>query len=116
MRRLRLMETLEELSDLAALSREKIDSIAREMTLIVNTEDLQVQLGEYYSIVAQSYMGIEAVDEARKYATMADEYWVRYGTEEHDNVLGMQRLWEEIERLELLQRMGPHAREHYEGV
>ncbi|KAL1893333.1 hypothetical protein Sste5346_006511 [Sporothrix stenoceras] len=102
-RRTRLVEIYTTMEDEAAegmLTRDKIETLLAEMMLLINGEDLVPQLCEYYAMIARAYLSIEAFDDARHYAQQSEEYWIRYGTEEHDNVDEVRALWKQIEAKE----------------
>ncbi len=65
-------------------------------------------------VLADAYSRALDFKTAREHAATADELWIRYGTEEHDNVQAMRDLWEEIDRRDLLDLMGPKEKWHYE--
>ncbi len=109
---MRLFELYQELPE--ATTKEAISAAVRELMIIVQTEGLQPQLSELYLMVARAYLNVGEFDDAREYAGTAEEYCIRYGSEEHDNVEGMRELWEDINSAELLTKMGPHEREYYE--
>ncbi|ERS97518.1 hypothetical protein HMPREF1624_05687 [Sporothrix schenckii ATCC 58251] len=98
-RRTRLVEIYTTMEDEAAqglLTRDTIETLLAEMMLLINGEDLVPQLCEYYAMIARAYLSIEAFDDARHYAQQSEEYWIRYGTEEHDNVDAVRALWKQI--------------------
>jgi len=102
-RRTRLVEiytTMEDEASEGMLTRDKIETLLAEMMLLINGEDLVPQLCEYYAMIARAYLSIEAFDDARHYAQQSEEYWIRYGTEEHDNVDEVRALWKQIEARE----------------
>ncbi|CAK7199893.1 hypothetical protein SEUCBS139899_002579 [Sporothrix eucalyptigena] len=102
-RRTRLVEiytTMEDEGAMGMLTRDKIETLLSEMMLLINGEDLVPQLCEYYAMIARAYLSIEAFDDARHYAQQSEEYWIRYGTEEHDNVDEVRALWKQIEAKE----------------
>ncbi|CAK7236076.1 hypothetical protein SCUCBS95973_009482 [Sporothrix curviconia] len=102
-RRTRLVEiytTLEGEAYEGMLTRDKIETLLAEMMLLINGEDLVPQLCEYYAMIARAYLSIEAFEDARHYAQQSEEYWIRYGTEEHDNVDGVRTMWKMIEDAE----------------
>lgn len=82
------------------LTREKIETLFNEMMMLINGEDLAPQLCEYYAMVARAYLSIEAFEDARYFAQRSEEFWIRYGSEEHDNVDEVRALWKSIERKE----------------
>ncbi len=117
MRRMRLMEIYDAIRDQSKpMSPQEIEAIETEMMIIIRHEDLQMQLSEYYMVLADAYARALVFDKARQYAAMAEELWIRYGTEEHENVAGMRALWEDIDQRELAERMGPKEKWFYEVV
>ena len=102
-RRTRLVEIYTTMDSDAAeglLTRDKVETLLAEMMLLINGEDLVPQLCEYYAMIARAYLSIEAFEDARHYAQQSEEYWIRYGTEEHDNVDEVRALWQQIEAKE----------------
>ncbi|CAK7234580.1 hypothetical protein SBRCBS47491_008995 [Sporothrix bragantina] len=102
-RRTRLVEiytTLEDEAYEGLLTRDKIEALVSEMMLLINGEDLVPQLCEYYAMIARAYLSIEEFEDARYYAQQSEEYWIRYGTEEHDNIEGVRALWKQIDDAE----------------
>lgn len=102
-RRTRLVEIYTTMDSDAAeglLTRDKIETLLAEMMLLISGEDLVPQLCEYYAMISRAYLSIEAFDDARHYAQQSEEYWIRYGTEEHDNIDEVRALWKLIEAKE----------------
>lgn len=110
-RRVRLIEIFQELD--RATSRDAIESLVTEVGILAPQEDLQPQLAEYYMKAAVAFLDADALDRARDMAEKSEEYWVRYGTEEHEGIVPMRELWAEIEHAEALVAQGPRPREYY---
>ncbi len=103
MRRTRLIEiygALESETAEGTLVRDKIDKLYNEMMLLINGEDLAPQLCEYYAVLARAYLSIDDFEDARYFAQQSEEYWIRYGTEDHENVDGVRELWQQIKEKE----------------
>jgi len=113
MRRMRLMEIFNHLQDIPSLNKGEIEATEREMMILIQQENLQQQLTELYGLMAKAYNALFEFDLAREYATKSEELWIRYGTENHDNVDGIKKLWEEIEQNEKLMTMGPKEKWFY---
>ena len=68
--------------------------------MLIELEELHPQLVEYYVQFAKAYMMINDLKKARHYIKKADEMWLFYGGEEHENVEGMKELWATLEEAE----------------
>jgi hypothetical protein len=114
MRRVRLHEIAQALMNYDELRRDTVDDLARELNVVVQAEGVPLMFCEYYMAVARAYMVVHAFPEAREHVRLAEEYWVRYGTEEHENVEGVRELKAELARQEQIYNQGPHPRWWYE--
>ena len=114
-RRVRLHEIFQALYDHSELTKSKVDDLLNEMMIIIQGEGLQLQLCEFYIGVARAYAAVGAFKEAREHAALSEEYWIRYGSEEHENVEGMKDLWRELDLAEKKAAWGPKPREYYFG-
>jgi len=112
-RRVRLHEIFQALYEHGDITPRKVDNLVNEMNIIVQAEGLQLQLCELYTAVARSYAAARDFEHAREYAAMSEEYWIRYGTEEHENVDGIKELWRDLAELEKADRWGPKERSYY---
>ena len=112
-RRVRLHEIYQSLFEYEENTVEKIHGLVREMMIIIQAEGLQTQLCEFYAAIARSYAAAGAIKEARENAALSDEYWVRYGGEEHENIEGQKELWRDIRTEELKLLWGPKERSYY---
>ncbi|KAK4194373.1 hypothetical protein QBC40DRAFT_319889 [Triangularia verruculosa] len=101
-RRDRILEIYETLSKAAELgSVERVDQLVQETMLLIEKEELQPQLVEYYAHFARAYIEINELKKAREYIQRADKMWLLYGGEEHENVAGMAELWKLLEEAEM---------------
>jgi len=53
---------------------------------------------EYYETFARAYLDIGDLDKVWRFANLADKAWMFYGGEEHENLEGMKKLREDIQR------------------
>ena len=111
MRRVRLIEIFEELD--RATERDTVEGLVTEVDILAPQEDLQPQLAEYYMKASVAFLDSKALDRAREMAEKSEEFWIRYGTEEHDGVSSLRELWAEIRHAEELAAQGPHPRDYY---
>ncbi|KAK0702557.1 hypothetical protein B0T21DRAFT_321423 [Apiosordaria backusii] len=101
-RRERILEIYQTLSKAADLeSVERVDQLVKEAILLIEREELQPQLVEYYAHFARAYIEINELKKAREYIHRADDMWLLYGGEEHENVEGMAELWKLLEEAEM---------------
>jgi len=112
-RRVRLHEVFQALHDHADITEQKVDDLVREMNIIIQAEGLQLQLCELSAAVARAYAAAGALGPAREHAALSEEYWIRYGTEEHENIEGVKELWRELAQAEKRSHMGPKPRSFY---
>jgi hypothetical protein len=82
-----------------SLPRERIDALVAETRKLIEEEQLDPQLVEYYQVFARVYLALGDGRRAREYIRAAEEKWVLYEGEEHSNVEGIRALWEEVEGL-----------------
>ncbi len=75
----------------------KMDEMVQEMEYLIAKEELWPLFCEYYVVVARAYMNNGDLKNARKYAQIADDLWVKYGGENHENVEEMQELWRDLD-------------------
>jgi hypothetical protein len=99
-RRVRLLEIHNTLQQAEGLSYGRIGELVREAMMLIEQEELDPQLVEYNEVFARAFMEKNDFETARKYATMAEDLWIYYGGEEHDNVEGIRELWQAIEEAE----------------
>lgn len=111
MRRVRLIEIFEELD--RATERDTVEGLVTEVDILAPQEDLQPQLAEYYMKASVAFLDSKALDRAREMAEKSEEFWIRYGTEEHDGVSSLRELWAEIRHAEELAAQGPQPRDYY---
>lgn len=69
---------------------------------MINKEELYPQLVEYYERFGRAYIATGDLERARYFVTLADEMWVLYGGEEHENIEGMRELWKTLQDIERL--------------
>ncbi|KAK5661804.1 hypothetical protein OQA88_9906 [Cercophora sp. LCS_1] len=84
----------------STLAKERIDMIVREALALIEKEELDPQLVEYHQMFARAYMSVNEVKLARKHIKLADTKWTLYEGEEHSNIEGIKKLWQEVEELE----------------
>ncbi|KAK1829342.1 hypothetical protein QBC39DRAFT_384222 [Podospora conica] len=82
-----------------SLPRERVDALVAETRGLIDDEQLDPQLVEYYQVFARVYLALGDGRRAREYVRAAEEKWVLYEGEEHSNVEGIRGLWEEVELL-----------------
>ncbi|KAK3984254.1 hypothetical protein QBC44DRAFT_388955 [Cladorrhinum sp. PSN332] len=100
-RRERILEIHQILSKASDMQNtRRVDELVREATTLIELEELHPQFVEYYQQFAKAYMMINELKKAREYVKMADEMWLFYGGEEHENVEGMKELWAMLEEAE----------------
>ncbi|KAK4458991.1 hypothetical protein QBC42DRAFT_308172 [Cladorrhinum samala] len=100
-RRERILEIHQLLSKASDIqSSRRIDQLVKEATTLIELEELHPQLVEYYVQFAKAYMMINDLKNGRHYIKKADEMWLFYGGEEHENVEGMNELWATLEEAE----------------
>ncbi len=92
-----LAETYEGESEYV-LDEDAIASLAEELVGLVEEEQLWPQLVVFYEVIARAYMEIAEWDSARQYVGLAEERWILYGGEDHDNVDGIRALWAELKQ------------------
>ena len=80
------------------LDEDSIANLAEEMFALVQEEQLWPQLVVFYEVIARAYMEIAEWDSARQYVGLAEERWILYGGEDHDNVDGIRALWAELKQ------------------
>ncbi|KAK4172731.1 hypothetical protein QBC36DRAFT_196300 [Triangularia setosa] len=101
-RRDRILEIYQTLSKAADLeSVERVDQLVREALLLIEKEELQPQLVEYYAHFARAYIETNELKKAREYIQRSDEMWLLYGGEEHENIEEMLELWKLLEEAEM---------------
>lgn len=84
----------------ATLAKERIDMLVREAVALIEKEELDPQLVEYHQMFARAYMSVNEVKLAKKYIRLADAKWTLYEGEEHSNIEGIKKLWQEVKELE----------------
>ncbi|GAB1317486.1 SET domain-containing protein 5 [Madurella fahalii] len=99
-RRERLLELHRTLGQASGLSNQRVDELVLEATMIIQQENLEPQLVEYYQQFARAYMMTNNLKRAREMVTLADQLWLLYGGEEHENVEGLRELWNALEEME----------------
>ncbi|KAK4192324.1 hypothetical protein QBC35DRAFT_374058 [Podospora australis] len=101
-RRERLLEIHQLLNKASELQGgyQRVDELVREALALVDQEELQPQLVEYYQQFAKAYMAIGDLQQAREFVKAADQMWNFYGGEEHENVEGMKELWNTLREAE----------------
>ncbi|KAK0749980.1 hypothetical protein B0T18DRAFT_461872 [Schizothecium vesticola] len=82
-----------------SLPRERIDALVAETRKLIEEEQLDPQLVEYYQVFARVYLALGDGRRVREYIRAAEEKWVLYEGEEHSNIEGIRGLWEEVEGL-----------------
>lgn len=75
---------------------ERVDQLVREAMMLIEKEELQPQLVEYYAHFARAYIELNELKKAGAFIQRADEMWLLYGGEEHENVDGMSELWKQF--------------------
>ncbi|KAK4653763.1 hypothetical protein QC762_509830 [Podospora pseudocomata] len=96
-RRDRILEIYQTLGKAAELgSVERVDQLVREAMMLIEKEELQPQLVEYYAHFARAYIELNELKKAEVFIQKADEMWLLYGGEEHENVDGMSELWKQF--------------------
>jgi len=102
-RRERMFEVHSTLSmaiETSSLSKARIDAIVKEALQIIEIEELDPQLVEYHQLFAKAYMSINEVASARKHIAAAEAKWIYYEGEEHSNIEGLKKLWQDLKDLE----------------
>ena len=103
-RRERLFELHATLSAAAenpeSLPRERIDELVKETLKLIDEEELDPQLVEYYQVFARVYLALGDRRKAKEHIGLAEEKWVWYEGVEHSNIEGIKVLWKELEELE----------------
>ncbi|KAK4161892.1 SET domain-containing protein 5, partial [Cladorrhinum sp. PSN259] len=100
-RRERILEIHQILRKASELqSTRRVDELVREAMTLIELEELHPQLVEYYAQFANAYIMINELKKARDYVQKADDMWLFYGGEEHENVEGMKELWDALEEAE----------------
>lgn len=82
------------------MSDQRVSQLVREAMGIIEQEELQPQLVEYYQQFAKAYMMTGNLRRAREMVSLADELWLVYGGEEHENIEGMRELWDALKEAE----------------
>lgn len=67
---------------------------------LIEQEDLQPQLVEYYQQFAKAYLMRNELNRAREFVLQADSMWRLYGGEQHENIDGIGDLWQALENAE----------------
>jgi hypothetical protein len=93
MRRGRIEEIHAALNDEKGLSQKKISSLTNELLRLIDKEGMLLNLVVYYELIARAYLRIDDFENAKKFVQLAEEWWVHYGGEEHENMEGIQSLW-----------------------
>ncbi|KAG7293717.1 hypothetical protein NEMBOFW57_003774 [Staphylotrichum longicolle] len=88
------------LGQASELTKQRVDELVREALAIIEEEDLQPQLVEYYQQFAKAYLMAKNLEKAREFVAKADKMWRFYGGEEHENLDGMRALWQALEEAE----------------
>lgn len=88
------------LSQATELSTQRIGELILEAVHLIEKEQLEPQLVEYYQQFAKAYMMIRDFRRAREFAALADQMWLFYGGPEHENIEGMRQLWQTLEESE----------------
>ncbi|KAL2256493.1 hypothetical protein VTK26DRAFT_1588 [Humicola hyalothermophila] len=78
----------------------RIGQLVLEAVGLIEKEELEPQLVEYYQQFAKAYIMTGDFGRAREFVKLADQLWVLYGGEEHENVEGMRQLWQALEEAE----------------
>lgn len=82
------------------LDERRVGELVREAMRLIELEELQPQLVEYYEQFARAYLLAGDLERARGFVEKADETWRLYGGEEHENLVGMRELWDTLEEAE----------------
>lgn len=88
------------LDEKASLSPARIDRLVREALDLIELEELDPQLVVYHMVFARAYMMVGDFRLARRFIELAEEKWILYGGEEHDNIEGIRELWAELKGAE----------------
>ncbi|KAK4222082.1 hypothetical protein QBC38DRAFT_427935 [Podospora fimiseda] len=100
-RRERILDIHQILSKASDLpSTRRVDELVKEAITLIELEELEPQFVEYYAQFAKAYLMINELKKAREYVKTADEMWLFYGGEEHENLEGMRELWGMLEEAE----------------
>ncbi|TLS30812.1 hypothetical protein PpBr36_03896 [Pyricularia pennisetigena] len=74
-------------------------SVARlvdEMGALIEQEQLYPQAVVYYTLAARAFLAAGDRARARDFVRLAEEAWVLFQGEQHENAEGIQQLWEEV--------------------
>ena len=65
---------------------------------LVDKEALWAQVVVYYEVFARAYLGVQDLKNATKYARLCEKAWIQHEGEEHENVAGIRKLRQDLER------------------
>jgi ClpP class serine protease len=68
--------------------------------ILIEQEELDPQLVEYYQQFARAFLETNDLERARQAVSEADRLWRVYGGEEHENVDGIRELWQALREAE----------------
>lgn len=77
------------------LSPEEVAVLVDRMGALIELEQLHPQVVVYYTLAARAFLAAGDRARARDFVRLAEEAWVRFQGEEHENVEGIQELWRE---------------------
>ncbi|KAK4124437.1 SET domain-containing protein [Parathielavia appendiculata] len=99
-RRERLREVHLTLGQAERLGSQRVAELVREAMSLIEQEELDPQLVEYYQQFAKAYLDTNHLERARLAIAEADRLWRLYGGEEHENVDGIRELWQALAEAE----------------
>jgi hypothetical protein len=95
-----LLEIHRTLGQASELSIQRVDQLVLQAMKLIEEEELHPQLVQYYEQFAKAYMMVDDLRKARQYVGESDRMWRLYGGEDHENIDGLKRLWQALEKAE----------------
>ncbi|KAI6277990.1 hypothetical protein MCOR03_000122 [Pyricularia oryzae] len=78
------------------LSPEEVAVLVDQMGALIELEQLHPQVVVYYTLAARAFLAVGDRARARDFVRLAEEAWVRFQGEEHENVEGIEELWRQV--------------------
>ncbi|TLD30621.1 hypothetical protein PspLS_01715 [Pyricularia sp. CBS 133598] len=78
------------------LNPEQVSQLVDQMGALIELEQLYPQVVVYYTLAARAFLKSGNRNRARNFVRLAEEAWVQFQGEDHENDEGIKELWREV--------------------